>query len=674
MAENINLESPIESLSGVGPVFVNKLKKLGISTVEDLVFHFPSRHVDFSNKVSIRDLEIDEPVTITGQVISIKNVYTKTGKFLQTAVISDGEETVEAIWMRQPYLPRRIPAGTYISLSGKLTFWGNKKAFAFPQYEKFTGEYVNTGGLIPVYPETAGITSKWLRARIAQLINKIEVDDFISKKDLSDLNLMDRHSAVVKIHKPQTENDQRLARERLAFDEVLMLQITSHLRKLWWRENTKTHKLVVNETNISEFFGSLPFELTNSQSKSILEIYKDMSGGLPMNRLLQGDVGSGKTAVAGAGAFAAFINNKKTVLLAPTQILAQQHYETINKLLSPFGVEVALVTSDKATQSAQTADVVVGTHALLFKASIVESAAFVVIDEQHRFGVKQRGKIAKIATKAKEVPHVLTMTATPIPRSVALTLYGDLALSTLDELPRGRQKITTWVVPPEKRLGAEKWIRDQIIEHGSQAFVVCPFIEESAVDTLKEVKAATIEYERLRGVFSELSVGLLHGRMSAEEKNKILDDFKSKKYDILVSTPVIEVGIDIPNATIMVIEGAERFGLASLYQLRGRVGRGEKKSYCLLFSESRSKKVKDRLKAVARATSGRELAEIDLKTRGPGEILGLKQHGVPELKIARWDDMVLFKKARDYAQKVVHDQTSHASVIAHYRKMQKARN
>ncbi|KKR37952.1 MAG: ATP-dependent DNA helicase RecG, partial [Candidatus Woesebacteria bacterium GW2011_GWB1_40_101] len=489
---------------------------------------------------------------------------------------------------------------------------------------------IHTGGIIPVYPETAGISSKWLRRRIHDAYNlvKLQLSEFLPRETLKVNSLLNFDDAISKVHFPKNTSKTGVGLKRLAFNELLFLQMQSLKRKRQWQKNKVAAKLKVDSTSMNQFIEVLPFKLTASQEKAIGEILVDLKRDYPMNRLLEGDVGSGKTVVAATGAFLSFTNGYQTVFMVPTQILAQQHYETLD-----IG----------------RTDIFIGTHALIHNKVGFDQVALVVIDEQHRFGVEQRAHLTKIVGGKKSAPHVLTMTATPIPRTIALTFYGDLDLSTLNEIPAGRQKITTWIVPPEKREGAYQWIKSQITSTKSQIFVVCPLIEESDKETLAAVKAATGHYEDLKKVFKDLNIGLLHGRMKVKEKNKVLGNFRSRRIDILVATPVVEVGIDVPNATIMVIEASERFGLAQLHQLRGRVGRGEKKSYCLLFSESKSPKAFSRLSAMTKTISGFELAEMDLRLRGPGEIFGVAQHGFPELKIAKWTDIELIKKARQVA-------------------------
>ena len=456
-------------------------------------------------------------------------------------------------------------------------------------------------------------------------------------------------------------------------------------RKLNWNKNLISNSYSVDEfrNKINEFLNKLPFTLTNAQKRVADEIFKDLNRTKPMNRLLEGDVGSGKTVVSAIAMYLSFLNGFQSVLMAPTEILAQQHYQTIFKLLSPFKIKVGLATGSKKEgiknqesgiknkkqnknhnsqfiihDSKSTFDVLVGTHAVLSKTISFQNLGLVVIDEQQRFGVEQR---ALIRNKGKN-PHLLTMTATPIPRTIALTLYGDLDLSILDEMPIGRKQIKTWLVPPEKRDGAYFWIEKQIKETKSQVFVVCPFIEES--ETMQTVKAASKEFENLKNnVFKDLKLGLLHGKMKAKDKGEVLTKFRDGKIDILVATPVVEVGIDVPNATIIVIEASERFGLAQLHQLRGRVGRGDKQSYCLLFTESKNLQTLERLKAMEKHNVGSELAELDLRLRGPGEIYGTMQHGRKMLKIASFSDFELIKKVRKEAEKIFPNLKTHPRLI-----------
>lgn len=668
----MTFNSKVTDLPGVGPELCKKLNKLGIETIFDLLHHIPSRYSDFSQKTKISDLKIGENVTVEGQITQIKNIFTKNGKVMQEAIISDGESTMPVVWFRQIYLLKTLPPGSFVALTGKVGFWGKKRAIMSPQYEKITdnSDRLHSGRIVSIYHETEGVTSKWLRRLVHLALKEIESTEFLPNNILETINLKKIDESLKKVHQPTDLNESEQGRIRLAFNELLGLELAQRERRSAWLSKNVSLKLSVPTTALFEFLDKLPFTPTKSQTRSMGEIASELSREIPMNRLLEGDVGSGKTLVAAFASFVASKSNASSLIMAPTQILAQQHFETLTKLLSPHNIPVSLITAKEKVKSIKKLGVYVGTQALLFK-YINSDIGLVVIDEQHRFGVSQR---AKLSESGKAVPHVLTMTATPIPRTIALTLYGDLELSTLDELPKGRKPITTWVVPPKKRDAAYEWIDKKIEETKSQVFVVCPLIEESESEKMKEIKAATSEYKKLVKIFPKRKVALLHGRMKIAEKTKILDDFKNKIYDILVTTPVVEVGIDVPNATIMVIEAADRFGLAALHQLRGRVGRGEKESFCLLLTENLSEKVKTRLTAMSKTMSGHELAELDLSLRGPGEIFGTKQSGVPELKIARWTDVELIKRVKDVANEISNDPNKYQDVFLYYHSLQKAPN
>ena len=532
-----------------------------------------------------------------------------------------------------------------------------------PDYELMveeTDSTFHTGRLVPIYPETSGFSSKWIRRKEKDAFESTQINEFLPAKILEKYQLIDFKKALEFVHFPKTLEEAEIGRKRLAFNELLNLELKSQARKLNWNKNKVANKIKIDKNSMDEFIKHLPFELTNSQKDAVNTILNDLTKDIPMNRLLEGDVGSGKTVVAATGMFASFLSGYQSVIMAPTQILAAQHYETLlrlfNKSIKP--IKIQLITSNTKKKDIKKADIYIGTHALLHDKISFDNVSFVVIDEQHRFGVEQRKKlIKKSASSASRqgTPHVLTMTATPIPRTVVLTIYGDMDLSVISEMPKGRQKITTWVVPESKRKGAYSWIESQIsclhrqANLKSQVFWVCPLIEDSDAETLQDVKSVTSEFLNLKTIFPNLRIGLLHGRMKAAEKEKVLNEFKNHKLDMIVTTPVVEVGIDIPNATIMVIEAAERFGLAGLHQLRGRVGRGDKKSYCLLFTNFHSGKAYTRLKAMEVNHSGFELAELDLKLRGPGEIFGTAQSGFPELKIASWNNIELIKNAREAA-------------------------
>ncbi len=666
----MNLLAPIPTHGRAFKMYATRLEKLNIFTLQDLLFHIPSRYENFSIISPINTLQAGDVVTIQGEVVEIKNQYTRSNMTIQKAIVEDETGTVEVTWFNQPFLTRTFAPGDHISLSGRIEHFGRKLTMQTPEYELLqTGEEpIHTARLVPIYPETRGVSSKWLRRQTYRLLKELTtanadfLTEFLPDKIISQNNLSSLSYAFKEIHFPSSLENAAKARERLAFDELFLMQTKALQRKKDWELETKGQAFAIDkyQQKHEAFVASLPFTLTNAQQQATQQIFQNLASDKPMNRLLQGDVGSGKTIVAATAMYMAYLNGFQSVLMAPTEILATQHFLSIASLLKPFGVKVDLVTGSKklgskskkeklnAKRSTLNAfDILIGTHAVLSEKIQFTKLGLVVIDEQQRFGVEQRGVI-----KAKgDNPHLLTMTATPIPRTVALTMYGDLDLSYLDEMPKGRKQIKTWLVPPEKRDAAYEWIEKEIKENKSQAFVICPFIEES--ENMTTVKAATVEYERLqKKVFPKLKLGLLHGKQKAKEKDEILKKFKEKKFDLLVATPVVEVGIDIPNATLMVIEAAERFGLSQLHQLRGRVGRGNKQSYCLLFTESKSPMTIERLRSMEKSNIGAELAELDLRLRGPGDIYGTAQHGVPRLKVASFSDFTLIEKAKAAAEEI----------------------
>ncbi len=485
----------------------------------------------------------------------------------------------------------------------------------------------------------------------------LAISDHLDESIREKYHLLDLRTAFYQVHFPDSLKEAQEARQRLAFDELLLSQLEANIRRkeLQSQKVGNKFKIVEIRDKLKKLVDSLPFTLTTAQKRVIGEIYRDLSGETPMNRLLQGDVGSGKTVVAALAMLAAYLNGYQTVLMAPTEILAEQHFTTLRNLLSPLKIGVSIATGNHKDYSGL--DVVVGTQALLSDKLNFKKLGLVVIDEQHRFGVSQRNKLAEKGIN----PHLLTMTATPIPRTIALTLYGDLDISVLDEMPKERLPVKTWVIPSQKRNAAYGWIRNQ----RTQTFIICPLIEESETETLADVKSVKAEYEKLsKTVFPDLRLGLLHGRMKPKEKDKVLADFRNKKLDILVATPVVEVGIDIPEATIMLIEAADRFGLAQLHQLRGRVGRGTKQSYCLLFTQNDGTPALSRLKFLEKLNSGLKLAEIDLKFRGPGQRFGTAQHGRWDLKIATFEDLQLVSETNNLSKEI----TSHPDLFPTLRK------
>ncbi len=667
----MTLQTPVATLGRAFKMYAGRLAKLGIFTIEDLFFHFPFRYDNFSLISKIASIQPGEVVTVQGQVLTIDNIYTRNNKKIQKGMVADETGSLEVVWYNQPFLTKYIHVNDKISLSGTAEMFQNKVVLTSPEYELIhaEGKTLHTGRLVPIYPETAGVTSKWLRRQIYKLLDETQasIRDYLPASLLIKYNYPPLREALWQIHFPQTLEQAQRARERLSFDELLLIQLKSQERRKEWEKDLRGYKLSVvgYQKELDNFIQSLPFTLTQSQSRAVDEIFRDMTKEKPMNTLLQGDVGSGKTIVGAFAIYLAYLNGFQSVFMAPTEILAQQHYETIKKFLEPFGVKIALATGskregfkiqDSGFKNKKTKEhtslilnhesfhVLVGTHAVLSDKIKLDNLGLVIIDEQQRFGVEQRGIIREKGTN----PHFLTMTATPIPRTVALTMYGDLEVVFLGDMPKGRKPIKTWLVPPEKREGAYGWIRKQITDTHSQIFIICPFIEES--ENMQTVKAAKVEFERLqKEVFRDLRLGLLHGKLKAKEKDQVLTDFRENKFDILVATPVVEVGIDIPNATVIMIEAADRFGLAQLHQLRGRVGRGEKQSYCLLFTESPSQQTFTRLKAMETKHQGAELAELDLKLRGPGDIFGTAQSGLPTLKIATFSDFPLIERTRQEA-------------------------
>ncbi len=652
----MELSTHISKLPMVGDAYADRLSKLGIQTIDDLLHHIPFRYNDLRLVTSIAKAQPGETVTVHATLLSMTPIYAKSGKRMQIGEIEDETGKLQAMWFNQPYLLSALKAGHLYAFSGKVSFFNKKRVLFAPEHELLEGKdaTLHTGRLVPIYPETAKVSSKWLRSRVNFALTTLnnELDEFLPNELHEREKLMQFREALYAMHFPDSLENVEPARQRLAFDELLVTHLKSLIRKHEWEKHETAHALKLEKQMIKEFMKNLPFELTTAQEIAIQETFDDLAKNIPMNRLLEGDVGSGKTVVAAAGAFAAFVNGYQSIIMAPTQILAEQHFKTISTLFQPFNARISLITGSQKLNTVGKTDIFIGTHSLIQKQVKFEKAAFIVIDEQHRFGVTQRKLLTDKGGKRK-TPHVLTMTATPIPRTIALTLYGDLSLSVLNELPQGRQKITTWVVPQQKREGAYAWIQKQMDEEHSQAYIVCPLIEESDAETMKDVKAAKVEFERLQKVFKSVRLGLLHGRQKAKEKSEILQNFKDGKIDILVATPVVEVGIDVQNATIMMIEAADRFGLAQLHQLRGRVGRGDKKSYCLLFTDSTSETTRGRLEAMTKTHSGFELAELDLHMRGPGDIFGTKQHGVPDLKIASWSDAELIKETRKVAEEAL---------------------
>ena len=674
----VPLDAAVSDLKGVARQTLPKLKRLGLQKVEDLVFHFPHRHNDFAEVSKVSELKLGEDQTVIVSVWEASETRQGHRRRSTQAVLGDETGNVRAIWFNQPYLASTFKPGTSLVISGKVNVFRGSFVFESPDYEILRGqeELVHTGRLVPVYPTVEGLPQRTIRRIIKRALDSSlsQVVDFLPEDTRHRGGLMSLPNAIAQAHYPDGEADWASARRRLAFDELFLLQLAVVRRKKEWQQEDQGIPLDAGAPAVGEFLEALPFNLTGAQSRVLDEIMSDLSQSRPMSRLLQGDVGSGKTVVAAAALLLAVVNGRQGALVAPTEILAEQHFLTLVELLSrrnggdghpssasfevhgmgrPLTVGLLVGSMTRKAKNEMHArirdgeiDVAVGTHALLQEEVDIPGLAVAVVDEQHRFGVMQRASMRERGGR----PHLLAMSATPIPRSLALTLYGELDISTIDEMPAGRRRIRTRWLEPDSRSTAYAFI-DKQVEQGRQAFVVCPLIDDSEA---VQARAATEEYERLSAnVFPELRLGLLHGRMALREKEEVMAGFKAGDVQVLVATPVVEVGIDIPNASVMLVDGADRFGLAQLHQLRGRVGRGMHESYCILVADSPGQDARERLKLVERSGDGFELAEEDLRLRGPGDYLGTRQSGLPSLKVARISDQDILAAARAEAVRIL---------------------
>ncbi|MGI6341348.1 MAG: ATP-dependent DNA helicase RecG [Minisyncoccales bacterium] len=676
----MNFSTPIENIKYIGEKQSKKLKKIKIHTLGDLLFYFPEHYEDFSKISKIKDLKINENSVIKGKVIDIseERSFRKRMSIL-TILLTDESSSIEVIFFNQGFLKQSIEKGEELVIAGKLRFKGRSLYFSPTIFEKTNkDELTHLGQIMPVYKETRGLSSKYIRFILKPLVYsfKDKLPETLPKEIIKENDLMSFKDAFEQIHFPKTMEQAKKAKERFIFEQLFFISLFS-LKKKYEIKNEKAQKIEIKKDVIQRLKDSLPYKLTSAQNKVIEQTLSDLNIPHPMNRLLQGDVGSGKTVVASTIALNCIKNKTQVVFMAPTEILAKQHFKTIFDILKRFNVNVGLLTgkedkyysyklkNDTIEISRQKLlekckegeiDVLIGTQALIVKKDknnkpkvLFQNLGLVIIDEQHRFGVKQRKELC--LENNDKIPHLLSMTATPIPRSLALTIWGDLDLSIIDKMPKGRKEIKTSIILPIERERTYKFIEKELKKE-NQCFVVCPRIEEDESSKL-ELKNVKDEYENLKQIFPNFKIEMLHGKMKPKEKDEIMKNFKKKKFNILVSTSVIEVGIDIPDATVILIEGADRFGLAQLHQFRGRVGRSDKQSYCFLATDSNSKKTIQRLKAMESYSSGFKLSEIDLKLRGPGDFFGVKQWGFSDYVMEALKDIDVIEKAGKAAKKIL---------------------
>lgn len=668
-----HMKTPIENIPGIGNAYQKRLKKLKIRTLGDFLYNFPRDYKDFSKISKIKNIKINEINSIAGKIVSIEEEKSSRKKMsLVKCLIEDDTASIEVIWFNQPYMTKSLKVGDEVMLSGKISINRYSVQMTSPAFEKISlKENIHTGRIVPIYSETKGITSKWIRYVLRTILDKIKsrIPETLPEEIIKKYNLLTLSEAIEKIHFPDKTEDVVQAQRRFVFEQLFLISLLN-LKKRDELRKEEAPSIPINLPVIKRFINSLPFNLTPAQKKCSWQAMKDMERSFPMNRLLQGDVGSGKTVVSAIAAINTVKAKKQVVLMAPTEILTKQHFKTFFELLKNFNINIGLLTGKEdiyyskklksdtieisrkklleKTEKGEI-DILIGTQALITQTKTKENKVkfnnlgLIIIDEQHRFGVKQR---ATLSPKNK-IAHLLSMTATPIPRTLTLTIWGDLDLSIIDTLPKGRKKIETEIIENESK--AYSLIKKEI-KKGRQAFVICPRIESDEESPLKSV---IDEHEKLsKVVFPDLKIEMLHGKMKPKEKEKIMKDFKNKKFDILVSTSVVEVGIDIPNATVMMIEGADRFGLAQLHQFRGRVGRGKNQSYCFLLTESKSKTTIERMKAMTKYDSGFKLSEIDLRLRGPGDFLGKRQWGMPDFVMSSLNNLEIIREARSASEDV----------------------
>ncbi|WP_373598369.1 ATP-dependent DNA helicase RecG [Paraclostridium bifermentans] len=669
-----NLNKEIKYVKGIGPKRANKLSKLGIFTVEDLVFYFPRQYEDRNNLKKIFELEDQEKVTIRVMVNSIETSNIRKGLVITKIGVRDETGFAKLALFNQEYITSTIKKGDTILVFGKVKKNQHGIELSSCEIELMSNNPKNTCGIMPIYPLTYGLTNKELINIIKTVFKneQINIKEYLPKRIIEKYKLCSIDYAVKNIHNPNNKESLKIALYRLVFEEFLMLQLGLFLFKNGVTE--KSGVLFKRDGNLKKVLESLPFKLTNAQNRALNEILDDMNSDKVMNRLVQGDVGSGKTVVALLSLANCVLNGYQGALMAPTEILAEQHYISLNETLSQFGINIGLLVGSLTKKQKEKVlekvknneiDILIGTHALIEDKVEFNNLGIVITDEQHRFGVRQRNKLSEKGYN----PDILVMTATPIPRTLALILYGDLDISIIDELPPGRQPIETIAVYKDKRDRAYNSLVRSEVEKGRQVYIVCPLVEESEAI---EAKAAVDLVEELKSeFFTDLRLGLLHGKMKPSEKDETMKKFKNKELDILVSTTVIEVGVNVPNATLMIIENAERFGLAQLHQLRGRVGRGSHKSYCILIYSSKSEVCSQRMNIMEQTTDGFKISEKDLEIRGPGEFFGTRQHGLPELKVANiFKHMKILKVAQQEARYIIGEDSKLSSYENKFLKQQ----
>ncbi|MCX6724296.1 MAG: ATP-dependent DNA helicase RecG [Candidatus Staskawiczbacteria bacterium] len=698
----ISLSTPIQEIPRVGVAYSKKLKKFGIKTVQDLLFYFPARYDDFSEIISISQArnKLGEVACVQGEIIEIETTKSIYGRMAITkALVQDLTAQIYVVWFNQPYLEKSLKENDFICLAGKISLGKEGLYFNSPAYERINEigeneELTHTGRIVPVYSETRGITSRWLRYVIKPLLYRFcdQIQESLPKEIIKKYKFLPIQEAVWQLHFPDSFEHADAAKARFSFEELFLIQLNVLKEKIKLMLK-KAPACPMDAELMKNFTDSLAFKLTDSQKKCAFAILKDLEKTVPMSRLLEGDVGSGKTIVATMAALSVIKNNHQVAFMAPTEILAKQHFRTVTESLKNFDVRVGLMTGKDArifkdgetTEVSKKSflgdlengqlDIAIGTHSLIQKGVEFKDLALVILDEQHRFGVEQRDHLIK---GKKSVPHLLSMTATPIPRTLALTVYGDLDLSLIDEMPKNRKKIKTIIVEPSQRKDAYEFIKKEVAG-GKGVFVIFPKIDSQATKLkeaiekhgpmtgsfvpqhydlkslgINEVKALKEEYEKLsKEVFPDLRITMLHGKMKAPEKERIMLDFKKGEIDILLSTSVVEVGVDVPRATIMMIEGAERFGLSQLHQFRGRVGRSDMQSYCFLFTTDPSMLNRKRLKALVESDNGFTLAEKDLEIRGPGSLYGTQQWGIPDMAMQGLSNVFLVEKTRAAAKELL---------------------